>query len=632
MIIRLQICANLRNTKMLSQNEIISLLKPHLKKPFVFLETANLDKDNASSFLFKDFSGILTFDYNGNAGQFLEKAESYLEKNHWLCGFFSYEFGYFLEPALHHLKERNNFPLAWIASCKEPVKIIHNNSNRVYAGKESGKNFRIKNIKPNISYRQYRKAIRKIKTYLGNGTNYQTNFTFKIKFSFYGDVLSFYLALRANQPTSYMALINTGEYFIISLSPELFFRRNGNKITVKPMKGTFSRGVNLLEDRVNEKKLTTDKKIMAENLMIVDLLRNDLGRVARKVWVPKLFSAEKYKTLYQMTSTISATLKSNTGIREIFPSLFPSGSVTGAPKIRTMEIIKELEKEPRNIYTGAIGYISPDKKSCFNVAIRTVELCANKGELGIGGGIVYDSRAKKEYEEAMLKAKFLTQSLDRFSLIESILWEECFGYHLIDLHLNRLKKSCEYFSINARIGKLKEELGILEKKLKIAGNKFKIKILVDFEGSFKIEKSFLDEPDLPVIIKISKQKTDPQNIFLYHKTTKRKLYEEERRKVQKAGFFEVIFFNKCGELTEGSITNVFIAKGGILYTPPIKCGLLNGVLRQYLLKTEKAKEKILHLRDILAADEVYIGNSVRGLIKAEISLASLRNNSKIKIS
>ena len=609
---------NYMNAFNLHETEILSLLKPHFKKPFVFLETANFDKDNVSSFLFKDFSRIITLSCKDKVNNFFKEAEACLKQGLWLCGFFSYELGYYLEPALYHLKARNNFPLAWLAVCKEPDKIIPRGYNRTYARKEPAKNFRIKNIKPNISYPQYAKAIRRIKTYLGNGTNYQTNFTFKIKFSFSGDALSFYLALRSQQPTSYMALINTGDYFIISLSPELFFRKEGNRITTKPMKGTFIRGVDLSQDRVNEKKLTTDKKIMAENLMIVDLLRNDLSRVAKKVWVPQLFSAEKYKTLYQMTSTVSARLKNNAGMREIFSSLFPSGSVTGAPKIRTMEIIKELEKEPRNIYTGAIGYISADK-TCFNVAIRTVKLSANKGELGIGGGIVYDSNAKKEYEEALLKAKFLTQGAERFSLIETILYDARFGYQLIDLHLNRLEKSCEYFSINLDVKKLKEELAVLSKKLKTAGGKFKIRILTDFEGNFEIEKSPLDEPDLPAAIKISKQKTDPENPFLYHKTTRRKLYEEELKKSRKEGLFEVIFFNKHGELTEGSITNVFVLKNNILYTPPVKCGLLPGVFRQHLLKTGAAREKVLYRKDLNEAQKIYIANSVRGLFPAKLA-------------
>lgn len=617
---------------MLSQKEIISLLTPCLKKHFVFLETANFDKDNTNSFLFKDFSKILIFNYKDDADEFFEKAENCLEQGQWLCGFFSYEFGYCLEPALYHLKEKNKFPLAWLAASKEPIKVIHREPLSMRTDKEPEKKFRINSIKPSIGYNQYAKAIEKIKNYLRNGTNYQTNFTFKIKFSFSGDVLNFYLALRVAQPTSYMALINTGEYFIISLSPELFYKTKGNKITTKPMKGTFERGNTLFSDKVNENKLTADKKIMAENLMIVDLLRNDLGRISKKVWVSQLFSTEKYRTLFQMTSTISAELKNNTGIREIFFSLFPSGSVTGAPKIKTMEIIKELEKEPRNIYTGAIGYISPDKNSCFNVAIRTIALCSDKGEMGIGGGIVYDSSAKKEYAEALLKAKFLTQGLDNFSLIESILWTARRGYYLIDLHLNRLKKSCEYFSVNADFDKLKKELGILEKKLKAENGKFKIKILTDFEGSFRLEKSSLDKQTLPVRIKISRKKIDPRDIFLYHKTTKRVLYEEERYKAQNAGFFEVIFFNKYGELTEGSITNVFVAKRGVIYTPPVTCGLLNGVLRQHLLKNANVREKTLYLRDVLAADKVYVGNSVRGLLKAEISLADSRNDSRIKIT
>jgi para-aminobenzoate synthetase/4-amino-4-deoxychorismate lyase len=603
---------------MLSKNEIISLLNPHLKKPFVFLETANFDKENTDSFLFKDFSRVLTFNHNQDALKFLKEAQACLDKKQWLCGFFSYEFGYYLEPALSRLKSKNNFPLAWLAVCNKPLKLRGKTKLRINQEIFPEKNFRMKNIKPDISYSQYVKAIGKIKTYLGNGANYQTNFTFKIKFSFYGDVLSFYLALRKQQPTSYMALINTGKHFIVSLSPELFFRSERGKIITRPMKGTFMRGENAFKDHINEKKLTTDKKIISENLMIVDLLRNDLGRVSEKVRVQRLFCAEKYKTLFQMTSTISAQLKRNYVLPQIFPALFPSGSVTGAPKIRTMEIIKELEKGPRNIYTGAIGYMSA-AKSCFNVAIRTIKLSEDRGELGVGGGIVYDSSAKKEYDEALLKAKFLTDSLNDFSLIESILWEPHPGYYLLNLHLKRLKQSCEYFSININSGQLKKELAVLAKTLKTKGNSFKIRILVNSDGKFLIEKSSFKGENLPVTVKISRQTTDPENILLYHKTTSRKLYEKERAKARREGFFEVIFLNRYGELTEGSITNLFVLKNNVLYTPPVKCGLLPGVLRQHLLKTGVAKEKVLYEKDLKAAQKIYIGNSVRGLLLAKLT-------------
>ncbi len=603
----------------LTEPEIYSLLKPRLNKPFVFLETARCDKDNSASFLFKDFSKIITFNYQDNVGSFFEKAQNCLEQNHWLCGFFSYEFGYFLEPALYHLRKKNNFPLAWLASCKEPLKLTDHQPVLNLAAKNGRKNFRIGNIKPNINYHRYKKAIGRIKTYLENGTNYQTNFTFKIKFNFKGDVLGFYLALRRAQPTSYLALINTGEHFIVSMSPELFFKRKSNKITVKPMKGTCPRGFDLPGDKKNERQLITDKKIIAENLMIVDLLRNDLGRVSKKVWVPELFSAEKYKTLYQMTSTVSARLKKNAGMQEIFSSLFPSGSVTGAPKIKTMKIIKKLEKEPRNIYTGAIGYITPDENACFSVAIRTIILSLGKGEMGIGGGIVYDSSAKKEYDEALLKAKFLIGAGDNFSLIESMLWSEETGYYLLGLHLKRLKASCGYFSINPDFGTLKKELADLGRKLKTSGKRFKIRVLLDFNGSFKVEKSFLPSVFAPVKIRISPAATDPQDNFLYHKTTRRALYDKEYRAAQKAGFFETIFFNKYGALTEGCISNVFILKKGTLYTPPVKCGLLPGVLRGQLLINGRARERILRRDDLRSAEKIYIGNSVRGLIEAKLA-------------
>jgi para-aminobenzoate synthetase/4-amino-4-deoxychorismate lyase len=361
--------------------------------------------------------------------------------------------------------------------------------------------------------------------------------------------------------------------------------------------------------------------------MIVDLLRNDLGRIAKKVWVPKLFAVEQYRTLNQMTSTISATLKENIKIKDIFTALFPCGSVTGAPKIKTMQIIKTLEKEPRGIYTGAIGYISPKKGACFNVAIRTVALSGKKGEMGIGGGIVYDSIEKCEYREALLKAKFLIEKFPSFSLIESILWDN--GYFLLGLHLRRLRKSADYFSVPLDLKKLKNDLRILGKSLN--GEKFKIMVLVNLEGQIYIKKEELNQVKLPVKVKISTQRINPRNVFLYHKTTQRDLYEKERLKAQQEGFFEVIFLNTNEELTEGSISNVFLKKDKFLYTPPVKCGLLPGVLREKLLKGGKAKEKTVTLNDLLAADKIYIGNSVRGLLYAQISLADTKNKSKIKM-
>lgn len=612
---------------MLSQNEMISLFKSYPKKPFVFLETANFDKENKNSFLFNDFEDILIFKYGDDLNGFFTKIETYLKRGFWLCGYFTYEFGYFLEPALVGFRQNYSFPLAWLGVCKKPY-CTHQDIYRPDF-KQNASNHSIKNITPTILPQEYNSRILKIKNYLREGLTYQVNFTFKVKFDFLGEIFDFYSGLKKAQPTAYAAFINTGKESILSLSPELFFRIKKNKIIVRPMKGTAPRGLFEKEDAKNKTWLAKDSKIKAENLMIVDLLRNDLGRISKKVWTPKLFAVETHRTLYQMTSTVEAKLKKRNTVKEIFSALFPSGSVTGAPKIKTMQLIKSLEKEPRGIYTGAIGYISPKREMCFNVAIRTISILNNKGKMGIGGGIVYDSDAKSEYEEALLKSKFLTQKFPQFSLIETLLWQKDKGYFLLDLHLKRLGRSARYFSIPAKLNKIYQALKSLEKTLE--GKEFKIRLLLSDGGEVKIEKEPLDVLNEPVKLKISRHRINPQDPFLYHKTTRRKAYDAELKNARKEGFFEVIFLNKQNEVTEGSFTNIFVLKNGCLYTPAVSCGLLGGVLRQHLLVKGKAREKVLYLKDILEADKLYIGNSVRGLLIAEISLADLRNKSKIEI-
>jgi para-aminobenzoate synthetase/4-amino-4-deoxychorismate lyase len=599
----------------LSETDLKNILKDKLSSPFVFLETASFDKENKTSFLFQDFHKILTFKAGDNVDLFFKGIEDFVKKGFWLCGYFAYEFGYFLEPAFHALRQKSAYPLAWFGVCRKPTLI--NQSYHQPNFKNADLFYAVKNIKPNICQREYAAKISRIKDYLKEGLTYQVNFTFKVKFDFRGDVLDFYLNLRKSQPTSYMALINMGESFILSLSPELFFRREGKTIVTRPMKGTSGRGLTWDGDKKNQEELKKNAKIKAENVMIVDLLRNDLGRIAQKVWVPRLFQVEKYRTLYQMTSTIKAKLfKSDVKIKDIFTSLFPCGSVTGAPKIKTMDIIRSLEKEPRGIYTGAIGYISPEKEACFNVAIRTILLNQGKGEMGIGGGIVDDSVEKYEYEEALLKAKFLVEKFPQFSLIETILWQENKGYFLLDLHLERLKNSCDYFSISLDFKKLKKNLKIAQANMN--QGKWKVRILVNPLGQVSIERQPLEELNTPVRVKISAQRINPGNVFLYHKTTRRHIYDRENRRARRQGFFEVIFLNINGQVTEGAISNIFILKQGRLYTPPVKCGLLEGVLRKHLLREGKVEEKIIYPKDILDADKWYIGNSVRGLMEARL--------------
>jgi len=599
----------------LSEGDLLRLLSPFKNAPFVFLESASFDRDNKTSFLFTDFIKILKLNRNADPDDFFREVEEYRKKGFWLCGYFAYEFGYFLEPAVYRLKERNDFPLAWLGICRDPIIISHRDY-RPYYKKERRVSCRVGNLKPNISQDEYVSHIRQIKRCIEQGLTYQVNYTFKIKFDFKGEYLDFYCRLRRSQPTSYMSLINTGGSRILSFSPELFFRLDGDRLITRPMKGTAPRGMNPIQDTKNRSWLARNKKIKAENIMIVDLLRNDLGRISDKVWVSKLFNIEKYRTLYQLTSTIESRLKKNITIQDIFTSLFPCGSVTGAPKIKTMEIIKGLEKEPRGVYTGAIGYIK-GKQACFNVAIRTVALKDGKGEMGTGGGILYESLEKDEYQEALLKSKFLTERLPRISLIESILWQQDKGYFLLGLHLKRLRSSCEYFSIPFNLGGIEEGLKNLENSL--SGERMKIRIALEFDGRIKVEKEALKPVCTPVKVKISLRKINQDDIFLYHKTSRRTLYEQERKKAKKRGFFEVIFFNTQDQLTEGTISNIFLFKKGCLYTPPVYCGLLAGVLREHLLKEGKARERVLYLKDLLEADRVFIGNSVRGLLEAEVN-------------
>ena len=613
------------NIRPLSENQLQKFLKSQIP-PYVFLETISFDKENKNSYLFNDFVDILTFNRSDDLEDFFKRAQSYLDKGYWLCGYFSYELGYFLEPALYPLREKNNLPLIWLGVCKKPISLDYQKKYSSHQFSPADLTYEIKNIKPNITYNEYSECISKIKHYLEEGLTYQVNFTFKLKFDFIGNILDFYLNLRRAQPTPYAALIDADDQQIISLSPELFFKVENNKIVTRPMKGTIERGLTTVQDNEFKKIIAGSEKTKAENVMIVDLLRNDLGRIAKAVWVPKLFEIEKYRTLHQMTSTIEAKLKDKLTLKDIFSSLFPCGSVTGAPKIKTMEIIKTLEKEPRGIYTGAIGYISPDKKMCFNVAIRTIHLKQGQGELGVGGGIVYDSLEAEEYKEAILKAKFFIEGFSNVSLIETILWQDG-QYFLLDLHLMRLKNSCEYFSIPLDIRKLEKKI----RKLSFAEKgKLKLRLLVDMAGQVSTQISPLDEITQPVKVKISSETIDSKDAFLYHKTTRRDLYDKEKAKAEKEGFFEVVFLNERGELTEGSISNIFIEKNGQLYTPALDCGLLPGVLRGDLINKGQAREKILYLKDIWEADKVYIGNSLRGLLEAKLSLADLENESKIK--
>jgi para-aminobenzoate synthetase/4-amino-4-deoxychorismate lyase len=411
--------------------------------------------------------------------------------------------------------------------------------------------------------------------------------------------------------------LNTGNNLIISVSPELFFEIKEKKITAKPMKGTSSRGINIEDDKNQQLFLINSKKDRAENLMIVDLLRNDLGKISRfgSVKLKSLFDIEKYETLFQMTSEIEGELNEEIKFSDVIKNIYPGGSVTGAPKIRTMEIIHELEKEKRKVYTGGIGYIKKNETK-FNLAIRRIVIDQKKGtgELGIGSGIVWDSNPQNEYRELRLKSRFLTEPAESFELFETMKVESSV-IPLLNEHLNRLKNAADFFLFLYSEEKIKYL--IREKILELDPNrKYRLKIKISKYGKVNIELG--EYPMLPDKIKVilSDKKINSEDSFRYFKTTNRKLYDEEYLNYSNQGFFDVIFRNEKSQITEGSITNIFIKKNNQWYTPPVEAGFLNGIYRAYLLERDKSIiEKNLFEEDFNEADEIKVTNALRGEVK-----------------
>lgn len=540
------------------------------------------------------------------------------------AGFFAYELGYCLEPKLRDLLPADRrAPLFWIGLFRAP-RAFNDAGARTWLDAHGGaERAKISDLKLSWTRPQYDRAFASVEDYIAAGDVYQINLTLKYHFAFEGDPVALYAALRRKQRVAHGALIHTPDFDVLSLSPELFFRREGKHISTRPMKGTAPRGRTPREDARLRTWLAMDEKQRAENLMIVDLLRNDLGRVAKigSVEVTDLFTVETYRSVHQMTSGISAELRSDMGLKDMLHALFPCGSVTGAPKVRAMEIIRELEGGPRGVYTGAVGHIAPSGDAQFNVAIRTVVLQGNHGEMGIGGGIVADSKVDSEFDECLLKAQFLTKVDVPFELIETLRFEQGKGFHLLERHLARLQSSAAHFgypfSREAVLAALDAEAARIEAPVAL------VRLLLAEDGGLTVTSTPIELPTKDTVWRfvISDQRLDEKDPLFYHKTTRRQFFDREMER-QKAltQCDEVVFLNNKGELTEGTRTNLFIELDGRLFTPALTCGLLPGTLREELLDLPRAaaSEAVLTPQDLLAAERIYLGNSVRGLIPAEL--------------
>ena len=600
--------------------------------PYVLLDDSLTP--GARSLLYTDPERVVSASSPEEVEAALDEISAGLARGLHAAGFFSYELGYCLEPKLRDLLPADRrVPLFWIGLFRAPQP-LDDAATRAWLDANGGaERAKISDLALSWTREEYTSAFDKVEDYIAAGDVYQINLTLKYRFAFEGDPVALYAALRRKQRVAYGALIHTGDHDVLSLSPELFFRREGKHMSTRPMKGTAPRGRTPREDARLKTWLAMDERQRAENLMIVDLLRNDLGRVAKigSVEVTDLFTVETYRSVHQMTSGISGELRSDMGLKDMLRALFPCGSVTGAPKVRAMEIIRELEAGPRGVYTGAIGHIAPSGDAQFNVAIRTVVLTGGSGEMGIGGGIVSDSKEESEFEECLLKAQFLTRPDAPFSLIETLRFERGKGFHLLERHLARLQSSAHHFgypfSRETVVAALDQEAARVTSPVAL------VRLLLAEDGTINVTSTPIELPTKGTVWRfvISDQRVDEKDPYFYHKTTRRQFFDREMER-QKAltGCDEVAFLNKKGELTEGTRTNLFIEIDGRLFTPALTCGLLPGTLREELLDLPRAaaSEAVLTPQDLLTADRIYLGNSVRGLVRAELLDPARREDSE----
>jgi para-aminobenzoate synthetase/4-amino-4-deoxychorismate lyase len=469
-----------------------------------------------------------------------------------------------------------------------------------------GRDYRLGPLSPSIDRAAFGLVFDRIKRHLADGDSYQVNFTFKMTGLFEGDPRALFDNLVAAQRGGYSAFIRFGHHTICSASPELFFSLDGPTVSARPMKGTARRGRTLAEDLMRRHGLRDSEKERAENVMVVDMIRNDLGRVAEvgSVAVPELFRVERYPNVWQMTSLVSA--RSAAALDEIFAAVHPSASVTGAPKVRTMEILSELESGPRGIYTGAIGHVRPDGNATFNVAIRTAIVDDRAGtiEFGIGSGIVWDSDAAAEYEECLLKGSILAARPVEFELLETVLWSPSEGFFLLDRHLARLSDSAEYFGVPVEVQRVRTWL---DDAVVGATGDWRLRVLVDSKGHVRVEKHSAVQSSSPLTVTFAAHPVDRNDVFLYHKTTNRAVYESARV----PGFDEVILWNADDEVTEAITANVVAAIGGRKVTPPVACGLLAGTYRAELLASGAVEEAVIKRNDLRSADGIWLVNSVQ---------------------
>lgn len=569
-----------------------------MSKPVVLFESHR----KGTSFRFCDPCDIICVSHPKDVGPAFDRIERAVHSGLHAAGFLSYEAASGLDPVLKtHVP--GDFPLMWFG--------LFRHREHIPVGTRNGGHYDLGAWRPSVSRAAYNTALNRIRDLIIAGDTYQVNYSFRLRANFSGNSLNLYRDLCRAQRTDYAAYLDIGRFQILSASPELFFSLKNGVLTARPMKGTAPRGRWWEEDEARAKQLQKSEKDRAENVMIVDLLRSDLGRVSSSVKVPALWHVERYETVLQMTSTVKSRMRCGVGLRELATSLFPCGSVTGAPKVRTMQIIKEVERAARGIYTGSIGYLSPGGDITFNVAIRTVCIDRKTGtaEFGVGSGITCDSSSDGEYEECLTKARMLAKQQPDFDLFETLRYEGKNGFFLIDRHIDRIEASARYFGF---VFDRSSVLSALEKAVSdLDKSPHRVRLVLSRKGRVKVETAPLKNASqnrvLPV--RISPLPVDSLDPLLFHKTTRREPYTSRLNMYPLCE--EIILINERGEATECSIGNLVAKLDGRYVTPPISCGLLGGTFRAELLSRGKLTEQVLKVDDLKRAEALYMINSVR---------------------
>ena len=563
---------------------------------------------------------ILTARVLDDVAPALLAAEEEADAGAHVAGYLAYEAGFAFEPKLHaRAPTRAPLPLVWFGVFASPERLDLATALDRLGDPRSVPADAARVDDLDMDPAAYNRAFDAVRDHLSRGDIYQANLTMRGRGQLTGRPADLFRRLVIAQPVGHAAFFTVDGHTVLSLSPELFLEKRGTRLRTKPMKGTAPRGPTHAADQALAHSLRADPKSRAENVMIVDLMRNDLSRIAETgtVDVPRLFDVEPYRTLFQMTSTVEATLAPGIGFAQSMARLFPCGSITGAPKLRAMEILHDLETRPRGIYTGAIGHLEPNGDFKFNVAIRTLVTDADgQFEIGTGSGLVFDSEAGQEYDEARLKLRFLERTLPDFDLFETIAWRPDDGYLLLERHIDRLRSSAERLGFLAPWQAISAALDARAQHWETAR---RVRLTLHAHGAFEI----VDQPLAPTPdrwrVGIAPDLVDATDPLLRHKTTRRMLYDGTRAAMAaETGVDEVLFINRDGYVTEGSYTNLFVLRHGRLLTPALCHGLLPGTLRAALLDTGRAFEADLTLEDLGNGARIYFGNSVRGLVESDI--------------